>query len=329
MVEVWRGNVVESVHFGAAAVANSRGEILHGWGDIDTVVYPRSALKPIQAISLIESGAFAALQLEPQHLALACASHHGEPFHVDLVKGWLAHLGLSQDALLCGPDLPMDAASAAAVLGTGFSRQCVFHNCSGKHCGFLSVCRHLGWSIEDYDHIDHPSEQMYLDVLSDVGNFDARALAFGVDGCTLPAAAMPLRTMAATMARFADPRTVPAGRRASISLIHDAMRTYPEYVSGSDSLGLRVGRATRGRVIVKSAAESFISAYVPDQGLAVALKIADGNARAQVPALVALLAMTGMISAAEQAELVSSTETEILDSRGKQVGRLRVSSLAK
>lgn len=329
MVEVWRGNMVESLHFGAAAVANSRGEILEGWGDIDNVIYPRSALKPIQAISLVESGAFGALHLQSQHLALACASHHGESFHVNLVKEWLSHLGLDQDALLCGPDLPMDAVTAESVLSKGLSRQHAYHNCSGKHCGFLSVCQHLGWSIEDYDHIDHPSQQVYLNALSDVGNFDARSLLFGIDGCTLPAAAMPLRTMAATMARFADPSVIPDGRRASISLIHDAMREYPEYVSGSDSVGLRIGRATRGRVIVKAGAEGFMSAYVPDQGLAVALKIADGSARARDPALIALLESTGMISASERAELVGSAESELLDSRGRQVGCLCASSLAR
>jgi L-asparaginase II len=326
MAEVWRGNVVESIHFGAAAVANARGEIIEGWGDVDTVIYPRSALKPIQAIALMETGAAAALGLQPRHVALACASHHGEPFHIELIQSWLAHLGLGQDALMCGPDLPMDAASAAAVIRGGHSKQRVYHNCSGKHCGFLSVCVHRGWSVEDYDHIDHPSQQLYLDALSEIGAFDARALAFGVDGCTLPAAAMPLRIMAATMARFADARIASSVRRPCISQIHEAMRAYPEYVSGIDAPAVRIARATEGRVVVKTGAEGFIVAYIPEQGLAVALKIADGDPRGRVPVLIALLERTGMISPAERDKLAESARPAILDSRGKQVGRLRACS---
>ncbi|HEX2825973.1 MAG TPA: asparaginase [Burkholderiales bacterium] len=323
MVEVWRGEVVESVHYGAAAVSNARGEIVAGWGDIDTVIYPRSALKPIQAIALVETGAFEKMGLSAQHLALACASHYGEPFHVELVAGWLARLGLDQDALACGPDLPMDAATAHAALRRGASKQRIYHNCSGKHCGFLSVCRHLGWPVDGYDRLDHPAQQLYLDALSEMAAVDARGLTFGIDGCTLPAAAMPLKDMAATMARFADARAASAGRRAAVMAIHDAMRAHPRYASGTDAPGVRIAHVTRGRVIVKTGAEGFITAYVPEQGLALALKIADGEPRARVPALIASLAATGMISGAERDELARLAEPPILDSIGREVGRLR------
>jgi L-asparaginase II len=323
MAEVWRGEVVESVHFGAAAVANTRGEIVAGWGDVDTVIYPRSALKPIQAIALVETGAFEKLGLSQQHLALACASHYGEPFHVELVASWLAHLDLDQEALACGPDRPMDPASAEAVIRSGEPKQRIYHNCSGKHCGFLSVCRHLGWPVEGYDRLDHPAQQLYLDALSEMGAVDARTLPFGIDGCTLPAAALPLKDMAATMARFADARAASSGRRSAIAAIHDAMRAHPRYVSGTDAPGARIARVTRGRVIVKTGAEGFITAYVPAQGLAIALKIADGEARARAPTLIAVLAATGLITADERDELARLAEPPILDSTGRTVGRLR------
>jgi L-asparaginase II len=323
MVEVRRGGQVESLHCGAAAVANARGEIVAGWGDVDTVIYPRSALKPIQAIALVETGAFEKLGLTQRHLALACASHRGETFHTELVASWLGQLGLGEDALACGPDQPMDPAAAANALLNGHAKRRIYHNCSGKHCGFLSVCRHAGWPVEGYDRLDHPAQQLYLDALSEMGETDARALPFGVDGCTLPAAAMPLKMMAAAMARFAERRAASHGRRAAIAAIHEAMRDHPQYVSGTDQPGVRIAGATHGRVIVKTGAEGFIMAFVPAQGLAIALKIADGEPRGRAPALIALLAATGMIDANEREALAPLAEPPVVDSIGRRVGSLR------
>ena len=323
MVEAWRGALVESVHFGAAVVANASGEIIAGWGDGDIVVYPRSALKPVQAIALVESGALAAFGLSERHLALACASHRGEPFHVELASQWLNHIGLDQTALACGPDYPMDLAAAAAAVREGAPRQPIFHNCSGKHCGFLTVARHHGWPIGGYDRLDHPAQQLYLDALSELSGCDARTLPFGVDGCTLPAAALPLSLIAVMMARFAAGLAAAPSRRAAIRAIHEAMRAHPEYVSGTGQAGVLVARATRGRVIVKTGAEGFMMAYAPEQGLAAVLKIADGEARARAPVLIAVLAATGVITPEEQRELAPQAEPQVLDSRGRTVGRLR------
>lgn len=329
MVEAWRGELVESVHFGAAAVATARGELIGGWGDTEMLVYPRSALKPVQAIALLETGASAAFGLTQRHLALACASHRGEPFHVELATSWLDRLGLDQNALACGPDYPADANAVAAAMREGRPRQRIYHNCSGKHCGFLTVARHHGWPVEGYDRIDHPAQQLYLEALAELSGLDAHALPFGIDGCTLPAAALPLRAYAVMMARFAEARATLPARRAAILGIHDAMRLNPELVSGSDQPGVHVARVTRGRVIVKTGAEGFMTAYVPGAGLAVALKIADGEARARVPALIAVLAGTGLLDASEQRELAGLAQPPVLDSSGQHVGSLRACGFAR
>ena len=322
MVEVWRGSLVESVHLGVAAVANARGEIIAGWGDTGMVTYPRSALKPVQAIALVESGALAARGLTPQHLALACASHRGEPFHTGLVTAWLAGLGLDQSALACGPDHPADETAAAAAIREGHAKQRIYHNCSGKHCGFLTVARHRGWPVEGYDRIEHPAQQLYLDALSELAGRDARALPFGVDGCTLPAAALPVKDMAVLMARFAEARASSPGRRAAILAIHDAMRLNPEYISGTGQPGVQLARATRGRIVMKTGAEGFLMAYAPGQGLGIALKIADGEARARVPALIAVLSAVGLLDQAEQRALARLAEPPVKSSAGAIVGRI-------
>ena len=322
MVEVWRGSLVESTHLGVAAVANARGEIVEGWGDIDLVTYPRSALKPVQAIALVETGAFAARGLTQKHLALACASHRGEPFHTGLVTAWLADLGLDQNALACGPDHPADEATAAAAILDGHPTERIYHNCSGKHCGFLTVARHRGWPVEGYDRLEHPAQQLYLDALSELSSSDAHALPFGIDGCALPAAALPVRDMALMMARFAAARVASPARRDAILAIHDAMRLNPAYVSGTDQPGVLLARATRGRIIMKTGAEGFLTAYVPKEGLGIALKIADGEARARVPALIALLSAAGLLDAAEQRELALLAGPPVLNSAGATVGRI-------
>ena len=322
MVEVWRGPLVESEHLGVAAVANAAGEIIEGWGDTTMQTYPRSALKPIQAIALVETGAYEARGLTSRHLALACASHRGEPFHTELVTAWLADLGLTQNALACGPEQPADAAAVATAILQGHPTQRIYHNCSGKHCGFLTVARHRGWPVEGYDRLDHPAQQLYLDALSELTGRDARALPFGIDGCALPAAALSVAAMAVTMARFAAARVASPARRAAIFAIHDAMRQHPEYVSGTAQPGVQLAHVTRGRIIMKTGAEGFLMAYVPEQGLGIALKIADGEARARVPALIALLSAVGLLDVAEQRELARLAEPPVLNSAGATVGRI-------
>ena len=322
MVEVWRGALVESEHHGVAAVANAAGEIVEGWGDTALVTYPRSALKPVQAIALVESGAYASRGLTSRHLALACASHRGEPYHTELVSAWLNDLGLAESALACGPDHPADPASAAAAIRAGHPVQRIYHNCSGKHCGFLTVAQHRRWPVEGYERIEHPTQQLYLDSLSDLLGRNARALSFGVDGCALPAAALPVKEMAVMMARFAAAGITSPSRRAAILAIHAAMRAHPEYISGTDQPGVQVARVTQGRVIVKTGAEGFLMAYVPQHGLAAVLKIADGEARARFPALIALLSAVGLLDVSEQRELARVAEPPVLNSAGATVGRI-------
>ncbi len=325
MVEVWRGPVVESVHAGIAAVANASGEIIAGWGDTGVPTFPRSALKPVQAIALVESGAHAKAGLGSRHLAMACASHRAEPMHVEIVAGWLASMGLAQEALVCGADRPVDVAAADAAVIAGQPRQRIFHNCSGKHCGFLALSRGQGWAIEGYEHLSHPAQQAYLDALSELSHADAAAMPWGVDGCGLPAPAMPLHTAARLVARHAGARAASPGRRAAIGAIHDAMRAHPELLSGAGQPGVQIARATGGRILVKTGAEGFITAFVPGQGIGIALKIADGEQRARVPVLLAVLRTLRLIDDAEHQSLAALAGPAVLNSAGDVVGHIRAS----
>lgn len=322
LAEVWRGPVVESVHFGAAAVANAAGEIVHGWGDPSVVTYPRSSLKPIQSIALVETGAAEKFGLTQRQIALACASHRAEDIHVDLVMEWLAQLDLTEAALACGPDLPRDPARAHAIIRAGGEKARRYHNCSGKHCGFLTVARHMGWPVEGYNESSHPTQTLYLEILSEFLGRDAASLPIGVDGCTLPAPAMSIAVMAAVMARYAAASVASPARKAAIETIQDAMRAYPEYMSGTGEPTALIAQATDGAVIMKTGAEGFLVAIIPGQGLGVALKIADGNSRARVIALLNLLRHLNLLTADAERALHPLFNQTVQDSIGRSVGEI-------
>lgn len=320
--KVWRGPAVESVHFGAAAVANARGEIIYGWGDTGIVTFPRSSLKPIQAIALVETGAADAYGLTSEHLALACASHRGEPMHTARVSAWLDTLGLAESDLACGPAYPSDDDSVAELIRAGVEPSRIFHNCSGKHCGYITVARHMGWPVDGYRDPSHPTQKLYLDNFSDLLDGDAHALPLGVDGCTLPAPALPMADMARSMARFAAAGAGTEKRGAAIRRLQNAMRAHPKLVAGTGQPNVRLTDATKGRITMKGGAEGYLVAFIPEQGLGIALKVADGNARARTVALLAVLRELKLLDADETAALADIAEPPVRNSVGDTVGHI-------
>lgn len=330
LAEAWRGEIVESVHYGVAAVANADGEILHGWGDTSLVTYPRSSLKPLQAIALVETGASRAYGLGPRNLALASASHCGEGIHVELAAEWLEQLGLDEEALACGPEYPHGEEDLHNHIRAGKGKSRIYHNCSGKHCGFLSVAKHMGWETDGYDDLAHPTQQYYLDVMSELLGYDAHKLATGVDHCTLPALALPVGDMAIALARYAAARVSSPARKRAILQLHEAQRSYPEYMSGAATPYVELVRATGGRAIIKGGAEGFLAVYVPDQGLGIALKIADGDSEprtvrrsSRFAVMLSLMKELKLLDADAEKSLAHHFEVPVTDSAGKTVGRIR------
>jgi L-asparaginase II len=320
--QVKRGPVVESWHRGALAAVDFEGRILGTWGNPKLLSFPRSALKPFQAVALVESGAADAFGLTDAHIALACASHHAEPFQVALVEDCLARLGLSEAALVCGPALPSRTQDQAAALAAGGARR-AFHNCSGKHCGFLTLARHLGGDL-NYADPAHPAQQMYLAVLSEFLGQDAAGLPRGVDGCGLPALAVPLHAMAAAIARFGIGQASTASRRAAVKRVRDAMLAHPDHISGTDTATSRVIRATKGRVLLKGGAEGYLLATAVDHGLGFAIKVADGGTRAKFGVLARALGHFGVLPTAESEALIAAVEPPITNSNGQVVGHVDI-----
>jgi L-asparaginase II len=324
LARVWRGPVVESVHSGVVVVADTGGTLRHAWGDPGWAAPPRSALKPFQAIALVESGAADALGLTDEHIALACASHHAQPFQVALIGDWLGRLGLTEDALICGPALPRGIEDQGNAWSSGGPRR-IYNGCSGKHCGFLSMAKHMGGGL-DYANPSHPAQKLYRDVLSEFTGLDADALPYGGDDCGLPALALPMSAMAKAMARLAVAQAVSPERRAAARRVTNAMLAYPDHLAAKDHPLARLLRYCDGNVIAKGGAEGYLVAGVRDRGLGVAIKVGDGDAsgRAKMGVLARILGRIHALPTAEAELMIAAVEPAIADSNGREVGRVEI-----
>ncbi len=311
MVEHWRGPFLESVHHGHAVVCDETGQIVQAWGNPDQVVLPRSSAKMIQALPLIESGAAKAFSLTPQQLALACASHQGARLHVDHVSAWLDTLGLGDDDLRCGAQTTRDAEYHADMIKTDAPTCQMHNNCSGKHAGFLTLTRHLGAGPEYID-IAHPLQNAIRDAWE--RTTQETVAGYGIDGCSAPNFATTLHGVARAMAFFAgsDPDSA-AGR------LTRAMALHPELVAGEGRACTNLMRAMNGKVTVKTGAEGFFIAIIPEKKLGVALKISDGATRASECAMAAILVKLGVLNA-EHPETRKYLNAEITNWRDVQTG---------
>jgi L-asparaginase II len=293
-VELVRGNAVESRHRARACVVAADGRILHAWGDVDEPVFPRSAIKAVQAIPLVETGAFDAFGLGDRELALACSSHAAEPVHTDVAKAWIARIGRTVDAYECGTHLPTDEPTAHDLLRRGEAPSAFHNNCSGKHAGMITTAVHLGEDPRGYVRRDHPVQRRVEAVLADLSGLDTSALPVGIDGCSVPNWAMPLRAFAATMARFADPAGLPPARAAAMRRIAAAWAAHPRLISGTGRFDTRLMDLLPGEVLAKGGAEGVHLAILPRRGIAVAVKADDGNGRAAHVAAAAILRWLGV-----------------------------------
>ena len=323
LVEVMRDGAVESRHFGAAVVCDYKGKVVESWGDIESLIFPRSALKPMLAIHLLESGASEHYSLSDEELSLACSSHQGELIHQTLVESWLTRLGLTEEHLACGPVLPEDTESAHKLLASGQQGCRLHHNCSGKHTGFLTTAQHLNLSLDNYHHLDHPLQQLSLDILSDLADADLRQYPIGIDGCGLPAPTMPLVQLGRAIARFAKPVELSDTRAKAIYRLHEAITNEPLYVAGHGTVVTELNDVTQGAVLAKTGAEGIITAAIPERGLGIAVKIADGSERARSVALLAILDHLDVLSDEEKHQLESHITPTIVNSRGTTVGEIR------
>lgn len=295
-VNVYRGTIVESRHYVNAVVSDASGNIVKSWGDVDKPVYLRSAIKPLQALPLIETGAADAFEFSEKELSLACASHTGEEIHTKVVNALLARLGLSLDDLECGSHWPSYRPAERALAARGIEPTAAHNNCSGKHTGFLATALHLGENYKGYINLDHPVQRRLVKILEEFTETDLSNAPVGIDGCSIPTLGIPLVRAALAIAKFANPEKLSASRRAACHRIQSAIVNEPAMIAGSDRLCTALNGSAKGKVVAKVGAEGVYLAAFPDLGLGVALKCIDGTTRAAEVALGGILEDLGVMT---------------------------------
>ncbi|MEO8241546.1 MAG: asparaginase [bacterium] len=320
MVELWRGTLLESAHRGHAVICDANGEIVESWGNPAEIIYPRSSCKMIQALPLMESGAFDAAGLTEPHAALACASHWGSGMHVAMVRTWLGGLGLGESDLRCGAHEPNDKVERNRLIRADES-PCQYHsNCSGKHSGMLTMTKHLKAGPE-YTDIDHPLQIQIRQAFEEVTG--ETIAGWGIDGCSAPNFATSVHGLARAMAAYAGATGTGDKRDRAMHRLTRAMATFPELVAGDTAFDTEIMRAMGGRVTLKGGAEAVHVAILPEQKLGIALKITDGGYRASDAMMAGLLVKLGVLDADHKytRKRLNAVQKNI---RGTEVGVLKL-----
>ena len=323
IVEVLRGDKVESVHRGAVVVVDSEGAVLMEMGDVDHPVFPRSAVKAIQALPLIETGAADAYGLGNRELALACASHAGEVEHAALARSMLDKAGLDETALECGAHWPTNQKAMIALAGSGATPTALHNNCSGKHAGFLCVCCHEGIERSGYVKYGHAFQALIRDTMEDVTGAPHNIDNSGIDGCSIPTYAVPLRSLAKGFARMVTGNGLGRARAKAAERLLAACMAEPFYVAGSGRTCTQLMSEAPGRIFVKTGAEGVFCAAVPELGLGIALKCEDGMGRASEVAIAAVLSALLKKDEELSTRLAALARPVLRNWNGIEVGSLR------
>jgi L-asparaginase II len=333
LVEVRRGAITESRHRGHISAVRPDGSIVYYIGAPETVTFLRSSAKPFQAVPLLVSGAADRFGFTDQEIALACASHNGEPIHTDIAASMLKKIGLGPEALKCGVHEPYSPKAAADLRAKGESPNVLHNNCSGKHAGMLAVAKHLGGPIETYDLPENPVQLAIGRVVSQFSGIALEDLAVGIDGCGVPVFGITVKAMALAFARLVSP---PEGfdertRNASARIVK-VMTAYPELIGGtSDRLDTEIMRAAPGKVVSKVGAEGVYTAGILPcsewpHGLGLALKIEDGDDhRARPTVVIEALRQLGVLHDESLAAVARYAFFPVKNRRGDVVGEIRAS----
>lgn len=293
VLELTRGETVESIHYGAVAVVQPDGTLVASLGDPDGVAFLRSTAKPFQALPFIEAGGHTHFGFGGEEIALMCASHSGTDAHVAVAERMQSRAGLREEALQCGAHRPYDKATAESLAEAGEDPTSNRHNCSGKHSGMLAFAMQLGAPRDSYLSPDHPVQRQILAAFAAMCDMQPAGVLQGVDGCSAPNFAVPFRNAALAMARLADPNGLPPERAQALQTIFTAMVKHPHMVGGPGRFDTALMRQLGGRMASKGGAEGYEGVALRpgvagESALGVVVKIADGDLRRWVTAAVTL-----------------------------------------
>ena len=287
LVTISRSEYIESEHFGCGAIVDSDGKILKEWGDSSQLIFPRSALKPIQSLNLYKDGYIDKVNLTEKQIAFSTSSHFAEDIHQELINDWLKNLNLDESMLACGEDWPWQLHNKFKAYDKYKKRRKIFHNCSGKHCAHLAVSVERDLPINNYNSQLHPLQKELFDLIENLSEFKINQI--GVDGCTLPNPMLPINKFGYLLAKFTDYKKI--DNLGSVAKkIFEACVNEPDYAGGAESDNSLLTKLFNKRVFFKNGAEGVFLAIIPENKVSIVVKILDGSARA------AATAIAGMIS---------------------------------
>ncbi|TMH35557.1 MAG: asparaginase [Betaproteobacteria bacterium] len=321
LARVTRGNAVDSVHYGSVAVVDAEGRLKFAAGDPHYLTTTRSALKPLQALPLAAGGGIERFGYSLPQVALLCASHSGEPRHVEAVEDMLGRAGCTREQLQCGVHPPLYYTAHEELPPYGVKFNALHHNCSGKHTGMLAYCRMCSLPVDSYLTYEHPLQQAIRQAVSHMTGVPESQLVAGIDGCSAPNYAVPLDRLAYAYARMVTDRGDVRYASAPAKLAA-AMTAHPEMVSGEKRNDLILMRAGRGDWTTKVGAEGVQAIGVRSKRWGIAVKVVDGNARGLHPATVAVLDQLGLLDEAQRTELCAWGAPAIRNYRGIVTGRI-------
>ena len=310
LVTISRSGYIESEHFGCGAIVDSDGKILKEWGDSSQLIFPRSALKPIQSLNLYKDGYIDKVNLTEKQIAFSTSSHFAEDIHQELIKDWLKNLNLDESMLACGEDWPWQLHNKFKAYDKYKKRRKIFHNCSGKHCAHLAVSVERDLPINNYNSQLHPLQKELFDLIENLSEFKINQI--GVDGCTLPNPMLPINKFGYLLAKFTDYKKI--DNLGSVAKkIFEACVNEPDYAGGAESDNSLLTKLFNKRVFFKNGAEGVFLAIIPEKKISIVVKILDGSARAAATAIAGMISELDLIDKSKVETYLNRTISNSID----------------
>ena len=310
LVNISRSEYIESEHFGCGAIVDSDGKILKEWGDSSQLIFPRSALKPIQSLNLYKDGYIDKVNLTEKQIAFSTSSHFAEDIHQELIKDWLKNLNLDESMLACGEDWPWQLHNKFKAYDKYKKRRKIFHNCSGKHCAHLAVSVERDLPINNYNSQLHPLQKELFNLIENLSEFKINQI--GVDGCTLPNPMLPINKFGYLLAKFTDYKKID-NLGTIAKKIFESCVNEPDYAGGAESDNSLLTKLFNKRVFFKNGAEGVFVAIIPEKKISIVVKILDGSARAASTAIAGMISELDLIDKSKLETYLNRTISNSID----------------
>lgn len=320
LVAITRSNRIECMHFGYICVTDTNGKIIYNIGDPETPVYLRSTAKPFQAIALVQSGALDKFNLSMEELAITCASHSGQDYHLATVQSILRKIGLSEEHLCCGSAMPYNQEASEALIRKGEKPSQLHNGCSGKHAGMLAVCRYYDYPAAGYCSPEHPVQKLIANIIAEMLGIEVGDIVIGLDGCGIPTFMVSMKQAAYLYSQLAAGISGSTGYKESLEIIQDAMKSYPRMISGDKEFCTELNACTLGKAIGKVGAEGMYCIALPEKRLGICIKITDGRERGLYPAAMHLLKLLEAVDTDAYNRLKHWAYPELKNHKGELVG---------